>query len=98
MTREAVHWLLDQDINVMGIDAIGFDPPVPFMFERRTFWDAHLVMLEREYYHLENLCNLDQIPVSHGFKVSVFPIKYRGASASPVRALAIDGRREDARW
>jgi kynurenine formamidase len=89
MTKEAVHWLLDRGVKVMGIDAIGFDPPVPFMFERRKFWEAHLVMLEREYYHLENLCNLDQIPVPFGFTVSVLPIPYRGASASPVRAVAI---------
>ena len=89
MTKEAVHWLLDREIKVMGIDAIGFDPPVPYMFERKKFWESHLVMLEREYYHLENLCNLDQIPVSHGFTVSVLPIPYRGASAAPVRAVAI---------
>lgn len=89
MTKEAVHWLLDQGVKVMGIDAIGFDPPVPAMFERRKFWEAHRVMLEREYYHLENLCNLDQIPVPFGFTVSVLPIPYRGASAAPVRAVAI---------
>lgn len=89
MTKEAVHWVLDQGVKVMGIDAIGFDPPVSKMFERRKFWEAHLVMLDREYYHLENLCNLDQIPVPHGFTVSVLPIPYRGASASPVRAVAI---------
>jgi kynurenine formamidase len=89
MTKEAVHWLLDRGVMVMGIDAIGFDPPVAKMFERRKFWEAHRVMREREYYHLENLCNLDQIPISHGFKVSVLPIKYRGASAAPVRAVAI---------
>jgi len=28
MTAEATHWLLDQGIKVMGIDAITFDPPV----------------------------------------------------------------------
>ena len=30
------------------------------MFERRKFWEAHRVMREREYYHLENLCNLHE--------------------------------------
>lgn len=89
MSKEATHWVLDQGVKVMGIDAIGFDVPVPYMFERHKFWESHLVMLEREYYHLENLCNLDQIPVPHGFTVSVLPIPYRGASAAPVRAVAI---------
>ena len=90
MTKEAVHWLLDQGVKMMGIDAVGFDPPVRQMFERQKFWEAHRVMLEREYYHLENLCNLHEIPPPyHSFTVSVLPVKWRGASAAPVRAVAI---------
>lgn len=90
MTKEAVHWLLDRGVKMMGIDAPGFDPPVPTMFERQKFWEAHLVMLEREYYHLENLGNLHEIPPPfHSFTVSVLPVKWRGASAAPVRAVAI---------
>jgi kynurenine formamidase len=90
MTKEAVHGLLDRGVKVMGIDAIGFDPPVAKMFERRKFWEAHRVMREREYYHLENLCNLHEIPPPyHSFTVSVLPVKWRGASAAPVRAVAI---------
>jgi kynurenine formamidase len=90
MTKEAVHGLLDRGVMVMGIDAIGFDPPVAKMFERRKFWEAHRVMREREYYHLENLCNLHEIPPPyHSFTVSVLPVKWRGASAAPVRAVAI---------
>jgi kynurenine formamidase len=90
MTKEAVHYILDRGVMVMGIDAIGFDPPVAQMFERRKFWEAHRVMREREYYHLENLCNLHEIPAPfHSFTVSVLPIKWRGASAAPVRAVAI---------
>jgi len=90
MTKESVHALLDRGVKVMGIDAIGFDPPVAKMFERRKFWEAHRVMREREYYHLENLCNLHEIPPPHhSFTVSVLPVKWRGASAAPVRAVAI---------
>jgi kynurenine formamidase len=90
MTKEGVHHILDRGVKVMGIDAIGFDPPVPYMFERKKFWEAHRVMREREYYHLENMCNLHEIPAPyHSFTVSVLPIKWRGASAAPVRAIAI---------
>jgi kynurenine formamidase len=89
MTREATLWLIDQGIKVMGTDAITFDPPVWAMFERKQFWEAHRVMLEREYYHLENLASLDQIPRPHGFTLSVFPIKWVNTTAAPVRAVAI---------
>ena len=67
MTHEAVHAVLDRGVMVMGIDAIGFDPPVAKMFERHKFWEAHRVMREREYYHLENLCNLHEIPGAVSF-------------------------------
>ena len=90
MTKESVHYILDRGVKVMGIDAIGFDPPVAKMFERKKFWEAHRVMREREYYHLENMCNLHEIPAPyHSFTVSVLPVKWRGASAAPVRAVAI---------
>ena len=88
MTGEATHWLLDQGIKMMGIDAVTFDPPVWAMFERKQFWEAHRVMLEREYYHLENMTNLDQLP-GHGFKLSLFPVKWVNTTAAPVRAVAI---------
>ena len=89
MTAEATHWLIDQGIKVMGIDAITFDPPVWAMFERKQFWEAHRVMCEKEYYHLENLTNLDKIGRPHGFKIATFPIKWTGTTAAPVRAVAI---------
>lgn len=88
MSGDATHWLLDQGVKVTGIDAVTYDPPVWAMFERKRFWEAHLVMLTREYYHLENLTNLDQLP-SHGFTISVFPIKWVGTTAAPVRAVGI---------
>jgi kynurenine formamidase len=88
MSGEATHWMLDQGIKVMGIDAVTFDPPVWAMFERKQFWEAHRVMMEREYYHLENMSNLDQLP-PHGFKLSLFPIKWVNTTAAPVRAVAI---------
>lgn len=89
MSREATIWLIEQGIKVMGIDAITFEPPIDAMFERKKFWEAHRVMLEKEYYHIENMVNLDQIPCKHGFKVAVFPLKWKNATAAPVRAVAI---------
>jgi kynurenine formamidase len=89
MTREATLWLIDQGVKVMGIDAITFDPPVWAMFERKQFWEAHLVMREREYYHIENLTNLDRLPRPSGFKVAAFPVKWTNTTAAPVRAVAM---------
>lgn len=89
MTREATLYLIEQGVRMMGIDAITFDPPVWAMFERGQFWEAHRVMNDEPYWHLENLCNLDQIGRPHGFKLALFPVKWVGTTAAPVRAVAI---------
>ncbi len=89
MSGEATRWLIEQGIKVMGCDAPTFDPPVWAMFEQRKFWEAHHVMLTYEYYHLENMQNFEQIPHPYGFQLSVFPIKWRGATGAAVRAAAI---------
>lgn len=88
MTAEATRYLITQGVRMMGTDAVTFDPPVWAMFERKQFWEAHRVMLEEEYWHIENLMNLDQLP-PHGFKLAVFPIKWMGTTAAPVRAVGI---------
>ena len=89
MTREATLHLISKGVRMMGIDAITFDPPVWAMFERRQFWEAHRVMNEEPYWHLENLCNLDQVGRSHDFKLAALPIKWVNTTAAPVRAVAI---------
>jgi kynurenine formamidase len=88
MTGEATRHLIAQGVRMMGIDAVTFDPPVWAMFERKQFWEAHWVMMDEDYWHLENLMNLDQLP-PHGFKLSVFPIKWMDTTAAPVRAVGI---------
>ncbi|MHA2390433.1 MAG: cyclase family protein [Promethearchaeota archaeon] len=93
--REGTIWLIDQGIKVVGTDAAGWDRP--FHFQAREFretgnknliWEGHYAGIEREYYQMEKLTNLDKLP-PHGFKVSCFPIKILKASAAWVRPVAI---------
>lgn len=95
MSAEATRWLIDQGIRMMGIDQWGWDLPLPYQIEQakrnqdqNLFWEAHLVGREQEYCHMEQLVNLESLPVS-GFKVCVFPLKIVGASAAPARVVAI---------
>ena len=78
MTAEAMRWLIARGVRMMGIDAITFDPPVWAMFERKQFWEAHRVMWDEEYWHLENLMNLELIGRPFGFKLCVLPVKWVG--------------------
>ncbi|WP_046756893.1 cyclase family protein [Kordia jejudonensis] len=95
MSAEATEWLIDKGIKVMGIDAWGWDLPLPYMLKKaketgnsELFWEAHLVGQRKEYCHMEQLVNLDALPYS-GFKVAVFPLKIVGASAAPARVVAM---------
>ncbi len=95
MSAEATEWLIDQGIKVMGIDSWGWDLPLPYMVKKaketndsELFWEAHLVGRRKEYCHMEQLVNLHSLPYS-GFKVAVFPLKIVGASAAPIRAVAL---------
>ncbi|AUC16049.1 cyclase [Tenacibaculum sp. SZ-18] len=95
MSAAATSWLIDKGIKVMGIDSWGWDLPLPHMLQKaketnnsELFWEAHLVGQDKEYWHMEQLVNLDALPYS-GFKVAVFPLKIVGASAAPARVVAM---------
>ena len=93
VTAEATHWLYEQGVRVMGIDAWGWDKPLNLQAqealeknEKGIFWQAHQVDLP--YSHMERLVNLGQLPPS-GFKVACFPLKIKAGSAAPARVVAI---------
>jgi len=95
MSAAATEWLIDQGVRVMGIDQWGWDLPLPYLIKKAKasnnpdlFWEAHLVGVEKEYCHMEQLTNLDALPLT-GFKVACFPLKIKGASAGPARVVAL---------
>jgi kynurenine formamidase len=95
MSKEATEWLIDQGVKVMGIDQWGWDLPLKHMVKKakasknkELFWEGHLVGARKEYCHMEQLTNLAALP-PNGFKVAVFPLKIKGASAAPARVVAI---------
>lgn len=96
MSKEALVWILDKGIRVIGIDTWGFDGPFRDMIrdylknkDEKHLWPAHIEGRQKEYCHIEKLVNLDKIPKPHGFKVACFPINIKGASAGWVRVVAI---------
>ncbi len=93
VTAEATHWLYEQGVRVMGIDAWGWDAPLDGQAKQvaaqqkpGVFWAAHQADLP--YVQIERLVNLGNLPPS-GFKVACFPLKIKGGSAGPTRAVAI---------
>lgn len=95
MSAEATEWLIGQGIKVMGIDQWGWDLPLPYLISEakksnnsELFWEAHLVGVDHEYCHMEQLTNLDALP-TQGFEVAAFPLKIKGGSGAPARVVAL---------
>lgn len=94
LSRDAVFYLTDKGVKIVGTDGWGVDSPTGVMREKLRdgdsdrFYPAHFAGREVEYLHVEKMANLDQLP-HFGFKVSVFPIKVEKASGGWVRAVAI---------
>lgn len=93
VTAEATHWLFDQGVRVMGIDAWGWDQPLPMQAAEAKkqnqpgiFWAAHQVDLP--YSQIERLCNLGTIPAT-GFTICCFPLRIERGTAAPARVVAI---------
>ncbi|MDP8265693.1 MAG: cyclase family protein [Candidatus Aceula meridiana] len=93
---EAVEYLLDHGIKMMGVDTLGLDKPCFDMFkefldtrQKDKIWPSHFLGRKREFCHMERLANLGAIPKPFGFKVSCLPVKIREAGAGWCRAAAI---------
>jgi kynurenine formamidase len=95
VSPEALGYVLDAGVKVIGIDALGFDRPYRFMMadylrtrDASYLWPAHFFGRKREYAHIERLTNLDKLP-DYGFKVVCFPVKVHNAGAAWSRVVAM---------
>jgi len=93
---EAVEYILDQGIKMIGVDTLGLDKPCFVMFreflekkDKSKLWPSHFLGRRREFSHMERLANLDKLPKPYGFKVSCLPVLIRNAGAAWARVVAI---------
>jgi arylformamidase len=82
LSSEAASWLSGFDLKGIGSDTIS-----PDEIETPDF-PIHKMFLSRDIVIIENLTNLDALPLSQ-FTFSCFPLKIQRADGSPVRAVAI---------
>ncbi len=67
----------------LGVWGIGLDTPSP---DRAPF-NVHKILLPESIVIVENMGNLGEV-VGRVFELMVFPLRLKGGSASPVRAIA----------
>lgn len=94
VAREAVEWILDQGVKVVGFDAFSPDRPVRAAAAElvagrpERFLPVHMLGREREFCIVEKLANLASLP-AHGFRVCLFPVRVERGSGGWCRAVAV---------
>jgi kynurenine formamidase len=81
LSKAAAEYLVSRGAGIVGTDALAIDASDNAKFE------AHNVLLGNEVLVLENLTNLDVLPPITC--VIALPLKFKGGSGSPVRAVAL---------
>jgi kynurenine formamidase len=91
MATSASYWLADRRVLAVGADNMAWDVPGMRDPELGCLMPGHLVLLARRgIYIIENL-RLDELAVARGYRFDFVctPLKFVGATGSPVRPLAI---------
>lgn len=82
LSSEAAIFLSNSALKGVGVDTISVDAI------DSTSFPIHKILLRSNLLLIENLNNLDQIPVK-SFDLYCFPLKIKDADGSPVRAVAM---------
>ena len=83
---DAARWLTrERSVKAVGLDTPSID------YGQSTLFESHRALFERDIPAFENLANLDRLP-ARGFHVVALPMKIKGGSGGPLRAVAIVGK------
>ncbi len=83
LTKASATWLGDKGIGMFGVEAVSPGRP------GRSNFEVHHVCRDMGFTHLEGLVNLDRLVGKGRFRFIGFPLKIRGGSGSPIRAVAL---------
>ena len=83
ITSEAARWLGEQKIAAFGVETMS--PGVPGISNKKV----HHICGEMNFTHYENLVNLHLLIGRGRFRFIGLPLKIRGGTGSPVRAVAV---------
>jgi len=79
---DAAKWLVGRRIRAVGLDTASID------YGQSTLFETHRTLYERNIPAFENLTALDQLP-PRGTTVFALPMKIKGGSGGPLRAVAV---------
>ncbi|WP_442266758.1 cyclase family protein [Tenacibaculum sp. ZS6-P6] len=83
ITAECTKWLGSQEISAFGVETMS--PGVPKISNK----EVHYICGKMGFTHYENMINLHKLVGRGRFRFIALPLKIRGGTGSPVRAVAI---------
>jgi kynurenine formamidase len=83
LTAESARWLGERKISAFGVETMS--PGVSGVSNKAV----HHICGELEFTHYENMVNLHKLIGRNRFRFIAFPLKIRGGTGSPVRAVAV---------
>jgi len=95
LSGDALLWLLERGIRMMGTDSFTMDIPINIMSQKlkdgdkAAYFPVHKLHALKESSHVEKLYNLKTLPKPFDFKLAMFPIKLEGCTGAWTRAVAI---------
>lgn len=95
LSGDALLWLFDKGIVMMGTDSFTLDISIDVMCEKlkagdkAAFFPVHTGSIIKDSCHAEKLYNLKKLPRPYGFKVAMFPIKLEKCAGGWTRAVAV---------
>jgi kynurenine formamidase len=79
----AARWLVEKRrIHAVGLDTASID------YGQSTLFESHVTLFAANVPAMENLANLEKLPET-GMTIIALPMKIRGGSGGPLRAIAI---------
>jgi kynurenine formamidase len=80
---DAARWLTqERKISAIGLDTASID------YGQSTLFESHRILFASNIPALENVANLDKLPV-RGFSVIAMPMKIKAGSGGPLRIVAV---------
>ncbi|MGM0582024.1 MAG: cyclase family protein [Bacteroidota bacterium] len=86
ISTDLARWLGEQKISAFGVETMS-----PGVRKGVSNKEVHEICGELGFTHYENMINLHQLIGRGRFRFIAFPLKIRGGTGSPVRAVAIFG-------
>jgi len=83
LTTDAARWLGQKQIAAFGVETMS--PGVPGISNK----EVHQICGDMSFTHYENMINLHELIGRGSFQFIALPLKIRGGTGSPVRAVAV---------